>query len=120
MVSRSGEKRPYIVTISPIRNVGFENGFGVPGAIAIIKDPDCSLQVAAENLKELFYLTPAEARLAAKFFETSSLFKAARELKLTEGTARQYLKRVFLKTGASNQAGLIKALSSLANVANFN
>ena len=60
---------------------------------------------------DLFNLTPSEARLAVKFFETTSLRESAEELTLTLGTARQYMKALFSKTDTNNQASLIKILA---------
>jgi DNA-binding CsgD family transcriptional regulator len=115
-ISRPSQRRPYAVMISPLRNQDPDAEFSLPGAVIIIRDPDLDIQTSAKTLQQLFHLTHAEASLAAKFFETTSLGEAAEELNLTQGTARQYLKSVFLKTDTHNQAALIKLLARLATV----
>ena len=62
------------------------------------------------KLQSYFALTPAQARLAALLFDGKSLKDAASDLGLTEGSARQYLKRVFEKTGASRQLDMIRVI----------
>jgi DNA-binding CsgD family transcriptional regulator/PAS domain-containing protein len=59
-----------------------------------------------------FALTPAEARLAARLAAGASLHTAADDLGITYGTARQYLKAIFAKTGTSRQAELVARLLS--------
>jgi DNA-binding CsgD family transcriptional regulator len=71
------------------------------------------LQPAAcdhERLRSCFALSPGQARLAALLFNGKSLKEAANDLHLTEGSARQYLKKVFEKTGAKRQLDLIRMI----------
>lgn len=53
-------------------------------------------------------LSPTQARLAALLFSGKSVKDAAGDLNVTEGSARQYLKKVFEKTGAKRQLDLIR------------
>src|SRR5262249_47626548 len=62
------------------------------------------------RLRELYGLTPAEARLAALLAERRNLKAAAAELGITLQTARTHLKRIFGKTAAKNQAHLVRLL----------
>lgn len=62
------------------------------------------------KLQSYFALSPAQARLAALMFDGKSLKDAASDLGLTEGSARQYLKRVFEKTGARRQLDMIRVI----------
>jgi DNA-binding CsgD family transcriptional regulator len=70
------------------------------------------LPVACDHFKlqNYFALTPAQARLATLLFNGNNVKDAARELQITEGTARQYLKKVFEKTGAKRQLDLIRMI----------
>jgi DNA-binding CsgD family transcriptional regulator len=67
----------------------------------------------ADLLRLLFDLTPAEARLTRLLVEGNTLAAAARQLKVTEGTARTHLRGVFAKTGVERQAGLVRLLLGL-------
>ena len=69
---------------------------------------------AEDNLSQLYGLTPAEVRLAKAFLAEASIRDAATSEGLTNGTARQYLKRIFKKTGTHNQAQLMRLLLSVA------
>ena len=62
------------------------------------------------KLQTTFALSPTQARLAALLFGGKSVRDAAADLRITEGTARQYLKKVFEKTGAKRQFDLIRVI----------
>jgi DNA-binding CsgD family transcriptional regulator len=62
------------------------------------------------KLQSYLALTPAQARLATLLFNGKTVKEAAHDLGITEGTARQYLKTVFQKTGAKRQIDLIRAI----------
>ena len=61
-------------------------------------------------LQTLYGLTPSEARLAHALAARRKLADAARESGLSATTARTYLKKIFLKTGTSRQAQLVRLL----------
>jgi DNA-binding CsgD family transcriptional regulator len=61
-------------------------------------------------LQTLYGLTPSESRLAYALAARRNLSEAAHDAGLTVTTARGYLKRVFLKTGTSRQAQLVRLL----------
>jgi DNA-binding CsgD family transcriptional regulator len=67
-------------------------------------------QATKDRLAERFDLTSAEAELASAFLREGSLRAAAEHRGLTDGTARQYLKRIFRKTGTNSQVKLMKLL----------
>lgn len=63
-----------------------------------------------DKLADHFGLTSAEAGLASAFVREGSLRVAAKRQGLTDGTARQYLKRIYRKSDTHNQATLMKVL----------
>ncbi|SDO71434.1 helix-turn-helix transcriptional regulator [Afipia sp. GAS231] len=69
-------------------------------------------QVDCDHLKlqTCLALSPRQARLAALLFDGKSVKDAARELRITEGSARQYLRKVFEKTGVKRQLDLIRVI----------
>jgi DNA-binding CsgD family transcriptional regulator len=62
---------------------------------------------SAEVLRDLFDLTPAEARVACGIAAGKTVHDLAAEAGLAAGTVRQQLKSVFGKTGVSRQADLV-------------
>ena len=67
-------------------------------------------QATKDRLTDRFGLTSAEADLASAFLREGSLKAAAEHRGLTQGTARQYFKRIFRKTGTDSQVKLMKLL----------
>jgi DNA-binding CsgD family transcriptional regulator len=61
-------------------------------------------------LERLFDLSPRQARLAALLMTGRRIKEIAPMLEITEGSARQYLKRVFKKTGTRRQADLVRVV----------
>lgn len=64
----------------------------------------------------VFGLTPAQTRLARLLATGFSLREAARRMGITEGSARQYLKIIFRKTGAHRQADLVRMMTQLPGI----
>ncbi len=89
--------------------VAAASGLRDAGAAAIyLRDPDDANIPSSTHLASIFGLTPAEAHIAHSLSLGLSLVEAARVSGITVGTARNYLKRVFLKTGVSRQAELVR------------
>jgi len=87
------------------------------GCVAIFLSKPGGLQLPPQRLAALYGLSRAEARLAAKLAELSSMEQAADELCVTVHTARSQLKSVFAKTGVQSQSELLMLLATgtLAN-----
>lgn len=67
-------------------------------------------RVGPQAMRQLYGLTPAEARLAAELSGGRSLPEAARTLGIAHGTARVHLRAIFAKTGARRQSHLVSLL----------
>lgn len=63
-----------------------------------------------EFLLRRFNLTVAEARLAEQVLEGVRPARAAENLRITLHTVRTYLKRLYVKTGVNDRAGLVAVL----------
>lgn len=111
-IPRPSMRRPYSVLVVPFENGGTVLGPKRAAVILMISDPETKPNIPADVLARLYNLTPAEARLAASFVKTTSLKKSAEVLGITEGTARQYLKRIFQKTDTKSQVELMKLMLS--------
>jgi DNA-binding CsgD family transcriptional regulator/PAS domain-containing protein len=83
-------------------------------ALICATDLEAEIPAPEAELRSLFGLTPAEARLAAAVFEGLSLPEAADRFGISVNTTRFQLARVFDKTGAARQADLVKLMMRLA------
>lgn len=77
-------------------------------ATICIADPKCVYDAPWELLQYIFGLLASEAKLLAQLAAGATVAEAAQRLGVTEGSARQYLKAVFTKTGTSRQSDLIR------------
>jgi DNA-binding CsgD family transcriptional regulator len=68
----------------------------------------CQAEGEAAIIRLQFALSPRQAKLTALLFAGRSVKEAALALGITEGSARQYLKEIFRKTGARRQADLVR------------
>lgn len=109
-VVRRRNKRPIIIRALhlPVR--------GLEQAIIVLNDLEAAPEIPdSDVLVRLFGLTPAEARFAARIAAGRSLKEAAEELRISIGTARNYVKATFAKTGTKRQAELVALLWRATN-----
>ena len=81
-----------------------------PVAIAYVSGDDRSQTERYAQLSELFGLLQSEAKMAWAIASGRSIAEAAREMNISIETARTYSKKIFAKTGARNQAGLVRII----------
>lgn len=79
-------------------------------AIVFVADPERAHITPERLLRDLYGLTAAEARLALVIAQGASLTGAARQLEVTRNTVHAQLTSIFLKTGTSTQAELVRLL----------
>jgi DNA-binding CsgD family transcriptional regulator len=72
-----------------------------------------------DRLRQVFDLTPAEARLAQGLARGDTLEKVAEQLQIKITTARTQLAAIFAKTRTHRQPGLVALLSRLAHLDEF-
>ena len=82
-------------------------------AMVILIDPDSRSPTPETNLRTVFRLTEAEARLATQLARGESLEKVADQFGIAKETARSQLKSIFTKTGVHRQAELVAVLAKL-------
>jgi DNA-binding CsgD family transcriptional regulator len=110
-VTRPSGGEAYPVLVSALWGNQLRFGWSMlnePLAIVYVRDPDRPDETRAEILQRLYGLTPSQARLVDLLATGCSLKQAAQRLRITEVSARQYLKLVFEKTGTHRQAELIR------------
>jgi DNA-binding CsgD family transcriptional regulator/PAS domain-containing protein len=113
LVSRA-DRRPLELLVAPLVARRLSLAVGRPVAVVLIHDPGQPVELAAQRLRELYQLTPAEARVARAVASGQGLEHAARELGLRVTTVRSHLQSCFEKTGTSRQAELVKLLLGIS------
>jgi DNA-binding CsgD family transcriptional regulator/PAS domain-containing protein len=106
----AGGVAPMSATVAPVRLPTVAMLGGAPAVIVCVTDVEAGVKLPEQRLRELFGLTPAEARLALALFEGASLAEAAEGLTISRYTAQNHLARIFEKTGVNRQATLIKLM----------
>jgi DNA-binding CsgD family transcriptional regulator/PAS domain-containing protein len=102
-----------VVPIAPSRT-GFA-GPGGAGVAVLLRATDSMPDAAADRLCDAFRLTPAEGRLCARLAAGHSLEQCADDFGIKIGTARNQLKRIFVKTETHRQAELVhRVITALA------
>jgi DNA-binding CsgD family transcriptional regulator len=109
-VARMGQHPPYRLLVSSLPPVDGGNRklslFGV-----FVYQPESGRQIPIIVLRELYGLTPAEARLVLCLFHGESMATASASLGIATTTARSHLKHVFSKCEVQSQAELLQLLS---------
>ncbi|KLI65174.1 helix-turn-helix transcriptional regulator [Aurantiacibacter marinus] len=99
---------PWIdILAAPLRLEALAGGTDAVAVVYIRGDRSSSAD-RAEQLVDLFDLTPSEARLAWSMAQGLSIAEAAEEHGLTIETARNYSKKIYAKTGARGQVDLVR------------
>lgn len=109
--------RPYGIVVAPMRLRVTPIGTGVePAAVLFLTDDERIDDVQLDVATELFRLTPAERRVAARLLVGDTLSDAASRLGISVETARSHAKRLLWKTGARSRAELMRNLVVLPRV----
>lgn len=114
-VSGNGSfKKQLLISVGPVTDTACSGRSLHHCAQLLIQEVTLELPAAfEENISELFKLTPVEARLAALLVSGRSLKDAATHLGIGFGTARNYLIRIFRKTGTGQQGSLVAVLKTI-------
>lgn len=94
-----------VVSASSIKNRSLPPN----AATLVVALPDLAPQ-SFDDFQKSHYLSVAEARLVQALYQTRNLRAAASQCNLTYESARTYLKRVYLKTGCTDQSTLLSQL----------
>lgn len=89
----------------------------VRAALVMVIDPAGVPAAVVQALRGRHGCTPSEARLALLICEGRALREAAADMGITYGTARVYLKAVFVKLGVHSQAQLVARVLQLRALA---
>lgn len=115
-VPSPGRRVPLSLTVAPLRSERFEFLRDRLAAIVCVTDPRSAASLPQQTLRDLFGLTPAEAKVAMSVFEGLTSKEAAETLGLSIHTVRVQLARIFEKTGTNRQAELVRLMMRSAGV----
>ena len=100
----TSDKAPYRLLLMPVPAAA---GLYQPTAAVLIVDTEARPELDSEVLSDLFFLTPAEARVTAKLGVGRSADEIAGEMGVSLETVRTHIRRVLSKTGTGRQGELI-------------
>lgn len=109
-LARPSLRRPLELLVAPLPPELAPVAAGRAAAALFLVDPERRLELPLDVLRQLYGLTPAEARLAALLGEGLGLPEVAARLGISRETAKTYLRAVFAKTGTRRQAELVRRL----------
>lgn len=96
---------PLVATVMPAaRTTVWQDG----AVVVHLRDPGEPSCLSAVALRSELGLTQREAMLVRELAAGATLIQAASRMAISTGTARQYLKTIFLKTGVGGQADLLR------------
>lgn len=111
-VFRPSNKRPFTLTVSPIRNLPSGMLPEHACSVVFIADPEGDHTTMVEALQTLYGLTPSEADIASRLAHGQSIEDIASARESTASTVRSQLKRIFQKTETTRQGELIHLLTT--------
>lgn len=122
-IRRTSGRLSYAVQIIPLRADRHEQLLpggpaGPRGAVVVIIDPETSPRPQAARLRELFGLTPTEARIMLALAEGKSSAQIADELGIAKRTVRWHADNLRQKTGARRQSQIASLVIRSASTAN--
>lgn len=116
VIERPSGRAALAVTVTPLRSERVSIFAPPPSVIVSVNELDGDMGLSAEQLRELFALTPAEIRVALCVFDGLSPREAAAHLGLSFNTVRFHLANVMAKTGVSRQAQLVRLMAKATGV----
>lgn len=111
-LSRGAGRLPLIAEAIPIAGAA-RDVYSAARMLLLVNDPEARADADIDLLRQVFGLTPAEARLAARIATGASLEEIAAVLGVTVATARTQLRSVFAKTRTHRQSELAALITRL-------
>ncbi len=87
---------------------GFETAHSHAHAVICFSDPDMTHPIEADNLADVYDLTPAEAQVAIANGINTEKIASMNDVAIS--TIRSQLKAIYRKLGINSQAELVKVL----------
>jgi DNA-binding CsgD family transcriptional regulator len=119
-VPRRSQKPSYRLLLTPVPYLGaLPLGLSGPAAAVLIIDRQAHPEPDPSVLREVFSLTPAEARVTARLSQGQSADEIAHHLGISVETVRTHIRRVLSKTATGRQGELISLVLRTAHFARF-
>jgi DNA-binding CsgD family transcriptional regulator len=83
-------------------------------AVLFVSKASLDSSAASDIIKNIFKLTPAEARVLLRVVELGGVSETARNLDVAESTVKTHLGRIFTKTDTKRQADLVKLIAAFS------
>lgn len=107
-VSKPSGGDPYLIEVSPLKDVHGEIDPRFKGAIVSVIDPDDRIEISTRGLLELYDLTPAEIAVAELLVVGRTAHEIADIRSVSFNTARSQIRSLMTKTGTSNRTDFIR------------
>ncbi len=108
VIERMSPRRPLCLTALPATRMLSGDDVSEGSVVLLVDDPDREVAARTRSLAAAHGLTSRESDVVCGLVRGLSLDAVAATLGITLGTARQYLKSVFAKTGVHRQAELVE------------
>jgi len=109
-VRRPSGKRPLTLLLRAATAAGEARADTEAAVLIMIQDSALPLEAAEAELRQLYGLTSAEARLSNLLMEGAALEDCCIQLGIRRTTARMHLRNIFAKTGVRRQGELVALL----------
>jgi DNA-binding CsgD family transcriptional regulator len=114
-LERPSHRPPLQLAFLPIRRLGtVVPGAGSAAVAIFLTVPSATPSIERQMVADAFRLTRRESEVAVRLAEGQDLASIAEALGIRVAAARQYLKRVFDKTGVHNRAALVALIRGFA------
>jgi DNA-binding CsgD family transcriptional regulator len=119
-VARPSRKTPYRLLVMNIPTSGaLPLGVSQPAAAVLVVDSESGTEPDLAILRELFSLTPAEARITGQLALGRSVDEIAHEAGTSIETVRSQVRSILSKTGTTRQGELISLVLRMAPFRNL-
>ena len=117
LVVQSSQGQPYRLIVMSAKDMGaIALSTSLPAVSILAVTPEMRTEADVPLLRDLFSLTPAEARVAGKLATGQSIEEIATEEAVSLETVRTHVKRALAKTGTERQGELISLILRSAPV----
>jgi DNA-binding CsgD family transcriptional regulator len=111
---------PIFAHVLPLTGSDFRTRLQPAAVAAVFIGAPPDAQDGADALAAAFGLTPAETKVVASLFAGRTLDETATTLGITRPTVKTHLEHIFLKTGVTRQAELMRLWTGLISPTGLN
>ena len=115
ITAASGER--FAAHVLPMTSGRRRDAGEAEGAVAalFVRKVDLEFPAVVRSMAAIYRLTPSEVRVLHVILEVGGVIPTALVLHLGESTVKTHLRHIFQKTGARNQADLVKLVAGLSS-----